>query len=113
MCNQTTYQLPCEHLRTQVHHCPSAPKTSKGRKVCKNVTYSEIAYPPPAGFDMRSFPKCPLASCPYEARNRCWNCCWCGKGWNDGARCSCVMIIEGNEYRCEHMCCNTCTAAGY
>lgn len=110
MCNQTTYQLPCEHLCTQTYHCSAAPRTSKGRKTCKDtrVTFQDVPYPPPPGFDL----KCPLPTCPYESRNRCWNCCWCGKAWNDGARCSCVMIIDGNEFPCEHMCCDTCTAAG-
>lgn len=26
-------------------------------------------------------------------------------------RCSCVMIIDRQEYRCGHICCETCEAA--
>ncbi|KAH0431028.1 hypothetical protein CcaCcLH18_07442 [Colletotrichum camelliae] len=115
MCNIISYKLPCEHVKSQTNFCSKAPSTSKksssNRKTCRDVTQQNIPYPPPPGYDQRPLPKCPLESCPYEMRNRCWNCCWCGKGWNDGGRCSCIMIIDGNEYRCEHICCNTCTAA--
>ncbi|KLU85700.1 hypothetical protein MAPG_04721 [Magnaporthiopsis poae ATCC 64411] len=51
------------------------------------------------------------ARCPFEEKNRCWNCCWCGKQGNDTGRCRCVMIIEGNHVECEHICCGNCTAA--
>ncbi|KAK1981257.1 hypothetical protein LZ30DRAFT_793821 [Colletotrichum cereale] len=112
MCNIISYKLPCEHVRTQVNHCSRAPSPSRkdplNRKTCREVSQRNIIFPPPPGYKM---PECPLENCPYETRNRCWNCCWCGKGWNDGGRCSCVMIIDGTEYRCEHICCNTCTAA--
>ncbi|KAK8054489.1 hypothetical protein PG994_009556 [Apiospora phragmitis] len=25
----------------------------------------------------------PLSPCPFEQRGGYWNCCWCGKEWND------------------------------
>ncbi|TDZ35600.1 hypothetical protein C8035_v009736 [Colletotrichum spinosum] len=115
MCNTISYKLPCEHVQTSTSYCSKAPHPSKkdstNRKTCNSVTQRSIPYPPPPGYDQRPLPKCPLASCPYEARNRCWNCCWCGKGWNAYGRCSCIMIIDGSQYHCEHICCNTCTAA--
>lgn len=93
---------------------------SNKRKPCRNLTMQSIAYPMPPSFEgdpsmaalSPLLPKCPLPRCPFEALNRCWNCCWCGKGWNEQGRCSCVMIIEGNQVRCEHICCETCTTAG-
>jgi hypothetical protein len=118
MCSQTTYTLPCEHVRTIVTYCPAAQPIKKAphtRKPCANTSHTSVPYPPPSGFGYDQFssslPKCPLASCPFEQRNRCWNCCWCGKSWNVGGRCSCVMIIDGNEYSCDHICCSTCEAA--
>ncbi|KUI61884.1 hypothetical protein VP1G_09047 [Cytospora mali] len=90
------------------------------RRPCRNLTSQSIAYPLPPSFQGNPstaassplLPKCTLPRCPFEQRNRCWNCCWCGKGWNEQGRCSCIMIIEGNEVRCEHICCETCTPAG-
>ncbi|PSR76867.1 hypothetical protein BD289DRAFT_378421 [Coniella lustricola] len=90
------------------------------RKPCRNLTTQAIAYPLPPSFEGNPstaalsplLPKCPLARCPFEALNRCWNCCWCGKAWNEQGRCSCIMIIEGSQVRCEHICCETCTPAG-
>lgn len=127
MCTETTYTLPCQHVRTVTSYCPSAPahrsskhaRTSSGRsggggrarQTCGNAIARTIPHPPPPHISPHSVPKCPLATCPYEARNRRWNCCWCGKSWNEGGRCSCVMIIDGSEVRCEHICCATCEAA--
>lgn len=93
----------------------SAPK----RRPCRNLTTQASAYPLPPSFEgdpsyaasSPLLPKCPLSRCPFEALNRCWNCCWCGKGWNEQGRCSCIMIIEGAQVRCEHICCETCTPA--
>ncbi|CAK7262882.1 hypothetical protein SEPCBS119000_000213 [Sporothrix epigloea] len=86
---------------------------------CDNLTQQSLPYPTPPSFacDPQSAatsllaPKCPLPDCPFEAKDRCWNCCWCGKGWNESGRCSCIMIIEGNRVQCEHICCPGCEAA--
>lgn len=94
-------------------------KSSSKRKPCRNLTTQASAYPLPPSFEgdpsyaasSPLLPKCPLSRCPFEALNRCWNCCWCGKGWNEQGRCSCIMIIEGAQVRCEHICCETCTPA--
>ncbi len=89
------------------------------RKTCKNPTRQSLPYPvpPSIGGDTTTAaaslpgPKCPLPSCPFEEKNRCWNCCWCGKSWNEKGRCSCILIVEGNEVQCEHICCSGCEAA--
>jgi hypothetical protein len=99
---------------------PLSSSSANKRKACRNLTRQSIAYPMPPSFEgdpsmaalSPLLPKCPLPRCPFEALNRCWNCCWCGKGWNEQGRCSCIMIIEGNQVRCEHICCETCTTAG-
>lgn len=117
MCTETTYTLPCQHVRTVTTYCPSAPAPrpkhlrSSPRQTCANAIARTIPHPPPPHISPLSVPKCPLATCPYEARNRRWNCCWCGKSWNEGGRCSSVMIFDGSEVRCEHICCATCEAA--
>ncbi|KAH8841589.1 hypothetical protein MCOR27_000585 [Pyricularia oryzae] len=97
----------------------SSASSSSSKKPCKNLTQQSLPYPTPpsfAGSPMTAassplVPKCPLESCPFEAKNRCWNCCWCGKEWNEAGRCSCIMIIEGNHVQCEHICCHNCEAA--
>ena len=107
MCHQYAYTLVCEHVYYQpAKHCSRAPRASKGkdRKVCHDVSTSWDDYPPPAA-------TCQLKDCPYEKMGRHWNCCWCGKAGNDVGRCSCVMIVGGGEYRCEHICCVTCEPA--
>ncbi|KAL1860267.1 hypothetical protein Daus18300_009321 [Diaporthe australafricana] len=98
----------------------SSSSSSSRRKPCRNLTAQSIAYPMPPSFEGSPstaagsplLPKCPLANCPFEQRNRCWNCCWCGKRFNEYGRCSCIMIIDGNKVWCEHICCETCTPAG-
>lgn len=94
---------------------------SHGKRPCANMTIQSSPYPTPPSYasDPASFsqsplsPRCPLAgSCPFEQKNRCWNCCWCGKSWNQTGRCSCVMLIEGSQVRCEHICCPQCEPAG-
>lgn len=109
------------------HHSSSKRSSSssthghaKGRKPCKNLTSDSLPYPTPPSFEGSPStaaasplaPKCPLARCPFEEKRRCWNCCWCGKSWNEKGRCSCIMIIEGNVVQCEHICCPSCEAAG-
>ncbi|KAL0932595.1 uncharacterized protein CTRU02_211558 [Colletotrichum truncatum] len=115
MCNIIAYKLRCEHIFTQVNYCsrasPASKNDSSSRKTCRDVTQQDTTHSPPPEHDHQPRLKCPLVNCPFEVRNRCWNCCWCGKGWNNGGRCSCIMIIDGNEYHCEHICCSTCTAA--
>lgn len=98
----------------------SRSRSAAKRKPCRNLTSQAIAYPLPPSFQgdpstaalSPLLPKCPLPRCPFEVLNRCWNCCWCGKGWNEQGRCSSIMIIEGSQWRCEHICCATCTPAG-
>ncbi len=98
---------------------PSSSAAAAAMIPCANLTQQSLPYPTPPSFagDPRTAaasllaPKCPLADCPFEAKNRCWNCCWCGKGWNESGRCSCIMIIEGNRVQCEHICCPGCEAA--
>ncbi|KAL8403341.1 hypothetical protein RB594_008553 [Gaeumannomyces avenae] len=93
--------------------------TTQTRRPCRNLTQQSLPYPTPPSFagsptvaaSSPLLPKCPLERCPFEERNRCWNCCWCGKQCNDTGRCRCVMIIEGNQVECEHICCGNCTAA--
>lgn len=113
MCTETTYTLRCEHLTSRIAYCseasPSSKSSRKPRKPCKRVTRVTVPYPPPPEFGQLS--KCPLATCPFEQRGGNWNCCWCGKEWNDRGRCRCIMIIDRQEYRCEHICCDTCEAA--
>ncbi|KAK3935871.1 hypothetical protein QBC46DRAFT_270864 [Diplogelasinospora grovesii] len=99
---------------------PSSAATPLHKRPCANLSVQSLPYPTPPSFaaNPASFsssplsPRCPLRDCPFEQKNRCWNCCWCGKGWNETGRCSCVMLIEGNEVRCEHICCPQCEAAG-
>ncbi|KAH7152746.1 hypothetical protein EDB81DRAFT_881708 [Dactylonectria macrodidyma] len=102
MCHQITFRLACEHVSTHIAYCPS----SKDSKPCKKLTKQALPYPPPSGYTL---PKCPLPDCPFEALNQAWDCCWCGKMWNVGGRCSCVMIAEGQTYPCGHICCTSCT----
>ena len=170
MCHQTTYTLPCEHIRTHIVYCADAAiiqsstkssnkSSSKGsgsgsnsgtttsagnkskatnstsskrspsshgsntppkRQPCRNLTTQSTPYPVPPSFQgdpsmaasSPLLPKCELSPCPFEEKNRLWNCCWCGKEWNEQGRCSCIMIIDGSQVRCEHICCPTCEAAG-
>ncbi|KAK7994717.1 hypothetical protein PG990_013490 [Apiospora arundinis] len=126
MCTETTYTLRCEHVTTRIAYCPEASGSSSSsssksssstsrkhhhsKKPCKRVTRNSVAYPPPPEFVGQPI-KCPLSPCPFEQRGGYWNCCWCGKEWNDQGRCRCIMIIDRQEYRCEHICCETCEAA--
>ena len=103
MCHQTTFRLACEHVSTQISYCTVG--LANGNKPCQNLTKQSIPYPPPSGYTL---PKCPLPDCPFEAKNQAWDCCWCGKSWNVGGRCNCVMIFEGTQYRCDHICCKSC-----
>ncbi|KAH6655186.1 hypothetical protein BKA67DRAFT_534121 [Truncatella angustata] len=114
MCTETTYTLRCEHVNTLSSYCSDAPSSSKSstrkqRKPCKKVERIAVNHPPPPEFGKEA--KCPVESCPFEKKDGYWNCCWCGKEWNDTGRCCCVMIIDRQQYRCEHLCCDTCEAA--
>ncbi|KAF4987258.1 hypothetical protein FDECE_15516 [Fusarium decemcellulare] len=97
MCRQVTFRLACEHVSTHITYCSAG---IANRKPCANTTKQSIPYPPPSGYTL---PKCPLPDCPFEAKNQAWDCCWCGKTWNVGGRCSCVMIGEGGTYRYSRM----------
>lgn len=106
MCQQITFRLACEHVSTHIRYCVIG---LSHRRACSNTTKQSIPYPPPSGYTL---PKCPLPDCPFETKNQAWDCCWCGKTWNIGGRCSCVMIGEGATYRCEHICCQSCMPSG-
>ena len=114
-----------QKISSSSHHSKSSSSTGSSsskmqKRPCKNLTVQALPYPTPPSYasDPASFwssplsPRCPLtADCPFEAKNRCWNCCWCGKAWNETGRCSCVMLIDGNEVQCEHICCPQCQPA--
>ncbi|OTA76862.1 hypothetical protein M434DRAFT_383269 [Hypoxylon sp. CO27-5] len=113
MCTETAYTLRCEHVVTRTLYCSDAPPPSRRscaeRRTCSRVVRNAVPWPPPPQFGAQA--TCPLVNCPFEERGGYWNCCWCGKEWNDQGRCSCVMIIDRQEYRCGHICCETCEAA--
>ena len=96
---------------------PASPAAQK--QACPNMTTLSVPYPaPPSAVDNPAsysasplFPRCPLPDCPFEQKNRCWDCCWCGKDSNSASRCSSVMLFEGNKVPCEHLCCPQCRAA--
>ncbi|KAI0814693.1 hypothetical protein GGR55DRAFT_632800 [Xylaria sp. FL0064] len=141
MCTETSYTLRCEHVVTQRLYCPDAPPPTNScsrreRRTCKKCIRNSVPWPPPPEYG--SLSRCPLPRCPFEERGGFWNCCWCGKEWNEkgqscnqtdcayvaprsrpclstadpvSGRCSCIMIIDRQEYRCDHICCETCEAA--
>ncbi|KAI0977289.1 hypothetical protein F4678DRAFT_8488 [Xylaria arbuscula] len=113
MCTETSYTLRCEHVITRTLYCPDAPPTNprsrRERRTCRKCIRNSVPWPPPPEYGAPS--RCPLARCPFEERGGLWNCCWCGKEWNEKGRCSCIMIIDRQEYRCDHICCETCEAA--
>ncbi|KAI3329917.1 hypothetical protein F4824DRAFT_371282 [Ustulina deusta] len=113
MCTETSYTLRCEHVITRRLYCPDAPPTNPRsrieRKTCRKCIRNSVPWPPPPEYGTPN--RCPLARCPFEERGGFWNCCWCGKEWNEKGRCSCIMIIDRQEYRCDHICCETCEAA--
>ncbi|EFX00647.1 hypothetical protein CMQ_7649 [Grosmannia clavigera kw1407] len=95
--------------------------SSSSRIPCTNLTQQSLPYPTPPSFEDNPqtaaasllSPNCPLPNCPFEAKNRCWDCCWCGKGWNTKGRCSCILLIDGNQVQCAHICCPQCQAAAF
>ncbi|KAM7203043.1 hypothetical protein V8F33_002391 [Rhypophila sp. PSN 637] len=108
-------------LPTSASPSSSSAAAAAHKRPCSNLSVQSMPYPTPPSFaaDPTSFysssplsPRCPLRDCPFEQKQRCWNCCWCGKGWNVTGRCGCVMLIEGNQVRCEHICCDQCEPAG-
>jgi len=149
MCTETSYTLRCEHVVTKMLYCSDAPPLNPHsrrttRKPCKKCIRNSVPWPPPPDCEQQIV--CPLPHCPFEERGGYWNCCWCGKEWNEKGwsamhkdsipwrerrgerergerkqaftdydsclgRCSCVMIIDRQEYRCDHICCETCEAA--
>lgn len=93
-----------------------SPKAMSYKQPCANLTIQSLPYPMPPSFaenpdfftSSLPSPNCPLSDCPFGMKGRCWTCCWCGKGENRTGRCGCVMLVEGNMLRCEHLCCNEC-----
>ncbi|KAK4181516.1 hypothetical protein QBC36DRAFT_227294 [Triangularia setosa] len=96
-----------------------SPKDLSYKQPCANLTIQSLPYPMSPSFAespvfFSSSPlslNCPLSDCPFEMKGRCWNCCWCGKSGNRTGRCGCVMLVDGNSLRCEHLCCNDCEPA--
>jgi hypothetical protein len=114
------------HHRHHNHHSKAssassspAPGANVHKRPCANLQTQSLPYPTPPSFAANPAmfvssplsPRCPLGDCPFEAKNRCWECCWCGKGWNETARCGCVMIVDGSRVTCEHLCCSGCRPA--
>ncbi|KAI2607816.1 hypothetical protein GGR54DRAFT_619687 [Hypoxylon sp. NC1633] len=85
MCTETAYTLRCEHVVTRTLYCSDAPPPSRQshreRRPCNRVIRNAVPWPPPPQFGTQA--SCPLANCPFEQRGGYWNCCWCGKEWND------------------------------
>lgn len=113
---QSQKQSSCSNSSTKDKDAAAAASASPPQRPhCGSLSHQSLAYPPPPSFDGQpmagGWSKCPLPTCPFEARNRCWNCCWCGKQWNVEGRCSCVMIIEGSYFKCDHICCPSCQPA--
>ncbi|KAI2470800.1 hypothetical protein F4781DRAFT_389101 [Annulohypoxylon bovei var. microspora] len=83
MCTETAYTLRCEHVVTRTLYCSDAPPPSRRscgeRRTCIRVFRNAVPWPPPPQFGTQ----CPLANCPFEERGGHWNCCWCGKEWNN------------------------------
>ncbi|KAK4162800.1 hypothetical protein QBC43DRAFT_240580, partial [Cladorrhinum sp. PSN259] len=103
----------CRKVRSS---SPSSSLPAQYKRPCANLTIQSLPYPTPPSFSENpsSFsssplsPRCPLLDCPFEQKNRFWNCCWCGKAYNQAGRCSCVMLIDNSQVRCEHICCHQC-----
>ncbi|KAI1437401.1 hypothetical protein GGR50DRAFT_644824 [Xylaria sp. CBS 124048] len=93
MCTETTYTLRCEHVVRRVLYCPDAPPpkkhSHKEQRTCKRCIQNSVPWPPPPDFGGIQI-RCPLARCPFEARGGFWNCCWCGKEWNETGQCRSV-----------------------
>ncbi|KAK3995586.1 hypothetical protein QBC44DRAFT_319857, partial [Cladorrhinum sp. PSN332] len=108
---------PSKSYRKYQPSSPSVPAQYK--RPCANLSIQSLPYPTPPSFSENpslissspSSPRCPLSDCPFEQNKRLWNCCWCGKAYNMTGRCSCVMLIDNNKVRCEHICCHQCTTA--
>ncbi|KAI1190291.1 hypothetical protein F5B17DRAFT_388012 [Nemania serpens] len=85
MCTETSYTLRCEHVVTRTLYCSDAPplnpRSRRERRTCKRCIRNSVPWPPPPDFGAHI--RCPLARCPFEARGGVWNCCWCGKEWNE------------------------------
>ncbi|RYC63136.1 hypothetical protein CHU98_g3094 [Xylaria longipes] len=88
MCTETSYTLRCEHVVSRTLYCPDAPplnpRSRKERKTCRRCIRNSVPWPPPPDFGAHI--RCPLAKCPFEERGGYWNCCWCGKEWNEKGR---------------------------
>ncbi|KAH8158634.1 hypothetical protein CIB48_g9614 [Xylaria polymorpha] len=88
MCTETSYTLRCEHVVIRTLYCSDAPplnpRSRKERKACKKCIRNSVPWPPPPDFGAHI--RCPLPKCPFEERGGYWNCCWCGKEWNEKGR---------------------------
>ncbi|KAI1161619.1 hypothetical protein F5B18DRAFT_627576 [Nemania serpens] len=108
MCTETSYTLRCEHVVTRTLYCPDAPplnpRSRRERRTCKRCIRNSVPWPPPPDFGAHI--RCPLARCPFEARGGVWNCCWCGKEWNEkgessmkkyACACGCARIANPSQ----------------
>ncbi|KAK3328042.1 hypothetical protein B0T19DRAFT_181488 [Cercophora scortea] len=98
---------------------PQGQQKCPQKRPCAKLSIQSQPYPMPPSFasDPATIsssllsPRCPVADCPFEQKQRCWNCCACGKGWNTTGRCACIMLVEGDMVPCGHVCCPECQAA--
>ena len=109
MCHVVRHQLICMHTWTEYLYC----RRSRRNQVCRDATYQDESYPPRHNWN--NLPaQCPMGNaCPFEAKGRCWECCWCHKMGNRTGQCSALMTDEGQSWRCGHVCCQNCTTTGH
>ncbi|KAI1475352.1 hypothetical protein K445DRAFT_19184 [Daldinia sp. EC12] len=100
MCTETAYTLRCEHVVTRTLYCSDAPPPSrqsrKERRTCNRVIRNAVPWPPPPQFGTQA--TCPLANCPFEERGGYWNCCWCGKEWNDQGKFGSTILTMSQSF---------------
>lgn len=107
MCHVVRHRLMClRHIFTEVVTCRKSPGPGRA---CHEATEQDgiVGYPPNPDYGVLP-ERCPVADCPYETRNRDWQCCRCKKRGNSEARCSSRSVENGR--RCPHICCYNCSS---